>query len=27
MSIKVHFLPDDVKVDAEVGEPLLDVAD
>ena len=27
MSIKVHFLPDDITVDAEVGEPLLDVAD
>ncbi|MEM9924037.1 MAG: 2Fe-2S iron-sulfur cluster-binding protein [Cyanobacteria bacterium P01_D01_bin.50] len=27
MSVRVHFLPDDVTVDAEVGEPLLDVAD
>ncbi|MEO1375402.1 MAG: 2Fe-2S iron-sulfur cluster-binding protein [Cyanobacteria bacterium J06635_10] len=26
MSVRVHFLPDDVTVDAEVGEPLLDVA-
>ncbi|MBF2004804.1 2Fe-2S iron-sulfur cluster-binding protein [Chlorogloeopsis fritschii PCC 9212] len=27
MSVRVHFLPDDITVDAEVGEPLLDVAD
>ena len=27
MSVKVHFLPDDVTVNAEVGEPILDVAD
>lgn len=27
MSVQVHFLPDDVTVEAEVGEPLLDVAD
>jgi ferredoxin len=27
MAIHVHFLPDDIKVDAEVGEPLLDVAE
>ncbi|MGF1675240.1 MAG: 2Fe-2S iron-sulfur cluster-binding protein [Rivularia sp. (in: cyanobacteria)] len=27
MSIQVHFLPDNVTVDAEVGESLLDVAD
>ncbi len=27
MSVKVHFLPDDVRIDAEVGEALLDVAD
>lgn len=27
MSVSVHFLPDDVKVEAEVGEPLLNVAD
>jgi ferredoxin len=27
MSIRVRFLPDDVTVDAEVGECLLDVAD
>ena len=27
MSVKVHFLPDDVTVDAEAGESLLDVAD
>jgi len=27
MSIQVHFLPDDVTVNAEVGESLLDVAD
>lgn len=26
MSVRIHFLPDDVKVNAEVGEPLLDVA-
>ncbi len=26
MAISVHFLPDDVSVEAEVGEPLLDVA-
>lgn len=26
MSVQIHFLPDDVKVDAEVGEPLLAVA-
>lgn len=25
--MRVHFLPDDVTVEAEVGEPLLDVAD
>lgn len=25
--MRVHFLPDDVTVDAEVGEPLLDVAE
>lgn len=27
MSVRVRFLPDDITVDAEVGEPLLDVAD
>jgi ferredoxin len=27
MSIQVHFLPDDVKTTASVGELLLDVAD
>ncbi|NJM72623.1 MAG: (2Fe-2S)-binding protein [Scytonema sp. RU_4_4] len=27
MTVSVRFLPDDVTVDAEVGEPLLDVAD
>ncbi len=27
MGVQVHFLPDDITVDAEVGEPLLDVAD
>lgn len=26
MTVKVKFLPDDVTVEAEVGEPLLDVA-
>lgn len=26
MSVRIQFLPDDVTVDAEVGEPLLDVA-
>ena len=26
MNIKVKFLPDDVSVEAQVGEPLLDVA-
>ncbi|WP_414552219.1 2Fe-2S iron-sulfur cluster-binding protein [Anabaena sp. CCY 0017] len=27
MSIRVRFLPDDITVDAQVGEPLLDVAE
>ena len=27
MNVKIHFLPDDVTVDAQVGEPLLDVAE
>jgi ferredoxin len=27
MSVRIQFLPDDVTVDAEVGEPLLQVAD
>ena len=27
MNIKVKFLPDDVTVEAQVGEPLLDVAE
>lgn len=27
MSVEVRFLPDDIAVVAEVGEPLLDVAD
>ncbi|MBW4633091.1 MAG: (2Fe-2S)-binding protein [Iphinoe sp. HA4291-MV1] len=27
MTVRVRFLPDDVTVNAEVGEPLLDVAD
>ncbi|BAY32712.1 ferredoxin [Tolypothrix tenuis PCC 7101] len=27
MNVRVHFLPDDVTVEAEVGEPLLDVAE
>lgn len=26
MTVRVCFLPDDITVDAEVGEPLLDVA-
>ena len=26
MTVRVRFLPDDITVDAEVGEPLLDVA-
>jgi ferredoxin len=26
MSVCIHFLPDDVKIDAQPGEPLLDVA-
>lgn len=26
MSVSIRFLPDDVTVEAEVGEPLLDVA-
>lgn len=26
MNVSVRFLPDDVTIDAEVGEPLLDVA-
>ena len=26
MSVKVKFLPDDITIPAEVGEPLLDVA-
>lgn len=26
MSVQVHFLPDGVTIDAEVGEPLLQVA-
>ncbi len=26
MSVCIHFLPDDIKVDAEPGEPLLQVA-
>ncbi|MGJ3246758.1 MAG: 2Fe-2S iron-sulfur cluster-binding protein [Elainellaceae cyanobacterium] len=27
MSVQIHFLPDNLTVDAEVGEPLLQVAD
>jgi ferredoxin len=27
MSVTIHFLPDDVTIEAEVGEPLLDVAE
>lgn len=27
MGVRVRFLPDDITVDAEVGEPLLDVAE
>jgi ferredoxin len=27
MSIKIHFLPDDVTIDAEAGEPMLAVAE
>jgi ferredoxin len=27
MSIKIHFLPDDVTIDAESGEPILQVAE
>ncbi|QIR39411.1 2Fe-2S iron-sulfur cluster binding domain-containing protein [Tolypothrix sp. PCC 7910] len=27
MNVRVQFLPDDVTVEAEVGEPLLDVAE
>jgi ferredoxin len=27
MTIKVHFLPDDVTIDAEPGEPMLQVAE
>ncbi len=27
MTVRVRFLPDDVTIDAQVGEPLLDVAD
>lgn len=26
MTVQIHFLPDDVMIDAEVGEPLLQVA-
>ncbi len=26
MSVRIHFLPDDVTIDAKVGEPLLEVA-
>ncbi|MBD2577757.1 2Fe-2S iron-sulfur cluster-binding protein [Oscillatoria sp. FACHB-1406] len=26
MSVKIHFLPDDVTVEARVGEPMLSVA-
>lgn len=26
MSVKVRFLPDDITIDAEAGEPLLEVA-
>ena len=27
MAVRVHFLPDDITVEAQVGEALLDVAD
>jgi ferredoxin len=27
MSVRIRFLPDDITVDATIGEPLLDVAD
>ncbi len=26
MSVMVHFLPDDVKIEAQAGEPMLEVA-
>ena len=27
MSVKIHFLPDDIIIDAEPGEPMLEVAE
>ncbi|QIZ69500.1 2Fe-2S iron-sulfur cluster-binding protein [Oxynema aestuarii] len=27
MSVKIRFIPDDITVEAQVGEPLLEVAD
>ena len=27
MSVKVHFLPDDIIIEAQPGEPILDVAE
>ena len=27
MSVKIHFLPDDITIDAEPGEPMLHVAE
>lgn len=27
MTVQVHFLPDDIIIEAEAGEPILDVAD
>ena len=27
MSVKIHFLPDDITIDAEAGEPMLQVAE
>ena len=27
MSVKIRFLPDDITIDAEAGEPLLEVAE
>ncbi len=27
MSVKIHFLPDDITIDAEPGEPMLQVAE
>jgi ferredoxin len=27
MTVKIHFLPDDILIEAETGEPLLEVAE